>query len=204
MTKLQTVLERTATYQTILGQPAEIRRLLNEPAQLDLVNNAANLLRGARRVFLVGTGTSFHAAQQGQFLLRKVGLDAWAVPAFDFVLYPQPISNEDIIIIFSHRGTKKFTGHPLAFRIMAKGRKEPSRKPAIAGSNQSRKPAIPGWGRITGGPPLTPSVNTYCFAMPSKNFTAFGSGSRPMPGTSVLKRPLPGSGLKKKVSCERL
>ncbi len=103
----------TATYETIAGQAQELRRLYNDNQTLEGTERAARLLLRARRVYLVGTGTSFHAAQMGQFLLRSVGADAWAIPAFDFALYPQPLSPEDVVILFSHRGTKLFSKQSL-------------------------------------------------------------------------------------------
>jgi glucosamine--fructose-6-phosphate aminotransferase (isomerizing) len=105
----QPTAKASATYQTIIEQSAEIKRLLHDTKMMEKAEGAARLLGAARRVFLVGTGTSSHAAQMGQFLLRVAGLnEAWAVPAFDFALYPQPLAAEDVVIIISHRGTKRF------------------------------------------------------------------------------------------------
>ena len=69
----------------------------------------AKLLAGAERVFLVGTGTSFHSATFGEHLLRAVGVDAWAVPAFEFALYPRPLRLTDAVVAISHRGNKRYT-----------------------------------------------------------------------------------------------
>ncbi len=84
-------------------QPTEARRLLAD------VPAAGHQLQGARRVFVVGTGTSFHGALVGQYLLRSVGLDAWAVPAFEFACYPPRLASEDGLVLLSHRGTKRFS-----------------------------------------------------------------------------------------------
>ena len=74
-------------YQTMRRQPADIRRLVDEGwSQAD---QAAALLATARRVFVVGIGTSWHAAMVGGWLLRAAGLDARAVSSFDFALYPE-------------------------------------------------------------------------------------------------------------------
>jgi len=63
----------SAMRQTMNGQPAALQRVLHDAAP---VAAAADRLRN-RRVFLVGTGTSFHAAGQGASLLRRAGLEAW-------------------------------------------------------------------------------------------------------------------------------
>src|SRR5438132_1341539 len=64
---------------TIESQPALVERLL---ADKHPVADAAARLRGARRVYLVGTGTSYHGAQIGEHLFRSAGIDALAMPAF--------------------------------------------------------------------------------------------------------------------------
>ena len=48
----------TALERQIASQPEELRRLLDEP----LATPAVRTLRGAARIWLVGTGTSLHAA----------------------------------------------------------------------------------------------------------------------------------------------
>lgn len=95
------------TYETIQSQPRELRRLLTEG--WEGADEAAARLASARRVFLIGTGTSLHACQVGEHLLRLAGLDAWAVPAMDFSLYPRPLRGDDAAIVVSHRGTKLFS-----------------------------------------------------------------------------------------------
>jgi len=133
MSEVINKIEASATYQTIVGQVAEIRRLYKEETAWEGAERAAQLLAGARRIFLVGTGTSFHAAQMGQYLLRSVGItEAWAVTAFDFALYPQPLTAEDVVILFSHRGSKLFSRQSLekvqavgAGRIVITGQASP-------------------------------------------------------------------------------
>jgi glutamine---fructose-6-phosphate transaminase (isomerizing) len=58
---------------------------------------------------LVGTGTSYHGALGGQYLLRSAGVEAWAIPAFEFVNYPPRIKGDDGLLLLSHRGTKRFS-----------------------------------------------------------------------------------------------
>ena len=53
----------------IEAQPAALRAV----AELD-VGPFADSLRGARRIHVVGTGTSFHAAELGAQLLQRGGV----------------------------------------------------------------------------------------------------------------------------------
>jgi len=96
-------------YQTMHRQPADLRRLLEGgwgPAQ-----EAADLLSPATRVFIVGVGTSYHAALVGEWLFRAVGKDARAVLSYDFAVYPAlyPLRADDAVIVMAHSGTKTYT-----------------------------------------------------------------------------------------------
>ena len=90
---------------TLLSQPAELSRILQD----DSVNRAAERLVGCPRIFLVGTGTSFHGALAGQFILRSAGIEAWAVRAFEFANYAPALRPDDGLIVLSHRGSKLFS-----------------------------------------------------------------------------------------------
>ena len=95
----------SAMSETIASQPAELRRLLADEAP---IGPAAGRLRG-RRVLLVGTGTSWHAASIGAWFLRSAGVEAWAVQAMDAALAgPRPGAG-DALVLLSHRGTKLYT-----------------------------------------------------------------------------------------------
>ena len=91
---------------SILQQPDAVMRLLadDRPA-----TTAAQRLSGCSRIFLAGTGTSFHGCLVGQFLFRSIGLDAFAIPAFEFTHYPPRLKASDGLILLSHRGTKRFS-----------------------------------------------------------------------------------------------
>jgi glucosamine--fructose-6-phosphate aminotransferase (isomerizing) len=90
-------------------QPAELERLL---ADVEPVERVAGRIAG-RRVLLVGTGTSWHAAHQGAHFLRLAGHEAWAVQAGDAALYGPRPTPDDALILLSHRGTKRFTSDVL-------------------------------------------------------------------------------------------
>lgn len=94
---------------TLESQPAELARLLAD----DAAEKAAARLRGCSRIFLAGTGTSFHGALVGQHMLRGAGLEAWAVRAFEFANYPPRLRDDDGLIVLSHRGSKRFSREAL-------------------------------------------------------------------------------------------
>ncbi|MEO6826910.1 MAG: hypothetical protein ABI255_10840 [Microbacteriaceae bacterium] len=96
--------------ETMNGQPEALRRIL---ADRDAVSSAAKRLEG-RRVFLVGTGTSWHAANQSAWLLRGAGLEAWPVSAADAVGGGPFPDATDALILLTHRGTKRFTSEVLS------------------------------------------------------------------------------------------
>ena len=90
---------------TLEGQPAELARLLAD----DSAARAATRLRDCSRILLAGTGTSFHGALAGQFILRSAGFEAWAVRAFELSNYPPALRKDDGLILLSHRGNKRFS-----------------------------------------------------------------------------------------------
>src|SRR6478736_1415507 len=91
--------------ETMQSQPEQLRGMLADTTGVDA---AAERLRG-RRLYLVGTGTSWHAANIGAWFLRAGGVDAWPVQAMDAVLYgPCPVGGEGLILL-SHKGTKTYT-----------------------------------------------------------------------------------------------
>jgi glucosamine--fructose-6-phosphate aminotransferase (isomerizing) len=95
----------SAMQETIASQPDDLRRLLAEDSA---IAPAAERLRG-RRILLVGTGTSWHAAGIGAWFLRAAGVDAWAVQAMDAALGgPRPGAGDGLSLL-SHRGTKLYT-----------------------------------------------------------------------------------------------
>lgn len=88
-------------------QPEELRRILGDTASLDL---AIRRLEGADRIVLVGTGTSWHAANHGVWFLREAGVPSVAAQTMDAVLYPdQVFVPGDAVVILSHGNSKKYT-----------------------------------------------------------------------------------------------
>jgi glucosamine--fructose-6-phosphate aminotransferase (isomerizing) len=85
---------------TMLAQPDELTRLLADP---EPALAAADRLRG-RRLFLVGVGTSWHAAHHGVWLLREAGVDARAFNAADLAPYGIAFGEGDGVLVLSHTG----------------------------------------------------------------------------------------------------
>jgi glucosamine--fructose-6-phosphate aminotransferase (isomerizing) len=100
---------QTEMARTMERQPADLRRLLDNRAA---VESAATRIAG-RRVFVVGTGTSWHAANQGAWFLRLADVDAMAVAAADCALWGPRPSAADALLLLSHRGTKRYTSDVL-------------------------------------------------------------------------------------------
>lgn len=96
-------------YDAILMQPealaVAVRR--NEKVIEQLAAKIANYAR----LFIVGIGTSHHAAQVGEYLMRAYGggLDVQAFHSFNFALYGPHITSRDCVIGISHRGNKAYT-----------------------------------------------------------------------------------------------
>ena len=100
----------SAMRETMWRQPDDLRRVLADSGPAE---RAAERIAG-RRILLVGTGTSWHAANHGAFLLRHAGVEAWAVQADESVLHGPGAGADDALILLSHRGTKTYTSEALA------------------------------------------------------------------------------------------
>ncbi len=94
----------SAMRQTMDRQPADLRRIVADPAP---AQRAAERLAG-RRLYIVGTGTSWHAANHGAYLLRDAGVDAVAVQAMDAALDGRVPTAADALVLLTHRNTKRY------------------------------------------------------------------------------------------------
>jgi glutamine---fructose-6-phosphate transaminase (isomerizing) len=122
-------------YQTMHRQPEDLRRVLTEgwePAQ-----QAAELLRDARRVFITGIGTSYHAALMGEWLFKAAGVDARAVMSSDFSLYfdQMGVQADDAVIVMTHTGVKQYSAVAL---------NKPLRPTPRSSLSAASAPSIPG------------------------------------------------------------
>ncbi|MCI0595099.1 MAG: SIS domain-containing protein [candidate division Zixibacteria bacterium] len=97
-------------YDSILSQPEEMSRVLKE--NNDKSAKTAEALSKKKKIYLVGIGTSSHAAMGGEFFFRSLcgsRLDAQHIQSFEFVHYPPRLDGETAVIIVSHRGWKTFS-----------------------------------------------------------------------------------------------
>ena len=94
---------------TIRTQPDELRRLLGDPGS---ARAAAQRIAG-RRTWLVGIGTSWHAAHHGAWLLHEAGLEAFALHAADVAPYARRFDAADAVIVLSHTGHTGYTAQTL-------------------------------------------------------------------------------------------
>lgn len=89
--------------------------VLEAVSRIDVSAAAATLRRG-RHVSIVGTGTSFHAAELGAYLFRSGGIGADAIPAATMARWRPVLGRDDAIILISHTGS---TAYALSVREAA-------------------------------------------------------------------------------------
>jgi glutamine---fructose-6-phosphate transaminase (isomerizing) len=88
----------TALEQAIRSQPAEIARIVGSTQ----VHAAIERLHRCHRIWLVGTGTSQHAAELGAAMLNEAGRTAQAVSSMHFVTWAPFVAAQDGVIVISH------------------------------------------------------------------------------------------------------
>jgi glucosamine--fructose-6-phosphate aminotransferase (isomerizing) len=94
----------TALERQIRSQPDELERFLSSGTARDQVRAAAQGLHRAHRIWLVGTGTSLHAAELGAGMIQEAGRTAVAVGSMHFVDWAPPIGPHDAVIVITHTG----------------------------------------------------------------------------------------------------
>jgi glucosamine--fructose-6-phosphate aminotransferase (isomerizing) len=97
-------------YDAIQQQPQAIEEMLRKHANRSA--EVAAIVARQRRLYLVGIGTSWHAALVAEhwfrrFAARSPEVQAWH--SFEFCAYPPPLDDEDAVIVISHRGTKTYS-----------------------------------------------------------------------------------------------
>jgi glutamine---fructose-6-phosphate transaminase (isomerizing) len=106
----------TNLYHQIRSQPDEFERLLVSGSVKAQVHAAAEALHRVRRIWMVGTGTSQHAAFLGAAMLQDAGRSAHAVSSMQFVKNAPIVGPHDGVVIFTHTGE---TSYALAARALA-------------------------------------------------------------------------------------
>jgi glucosamine--fructose-6-phosphate aminotransferase (isomerizing) len=97
-------------------QPDELERLLVSGAVKQQVHAAAEALHRVHRIWMVGTGTSQHAAHLGAAMLQDAGRSAHAVSSMQFVKNAPIVGSHDGVVVFTHTGE---TSYALAARVLA-------------------------------------------------------------------------------------
>jgi glucosamine--fructose-6-phosphate aminotransferase (isomerizing) len=88
----------TALERQIASQPDELARLLEQPIPHETIEGILQ----AHRIWLVGTGTSQHAAELGAMMFHDAGRGAHAMSSMHFVNWAPPIDPQDAVILISH------------------------------------------------------------------------------------------------------
>jgi glucosamine--fructose-6-phosphate aminotransferase (isomerizing) len=101
-------------HEAIMAQPEAFVRTARRNG--DALEQFATEAAQRNRLFLVGIGTSFHAAKVGEYLFGAYGgsVDARAVDSFEFALYGPSLRPDDCVVAISHRGSKQHTADGLA------------------------------------------------------------------------------------------
>jgi len=119
-------------HDAILAQPEAFVRAVgrNEEA----MDGFASEVAGCGRLYLIGLGTSHHAARLGEYLMRAYGggIDVHAVNSFDLALYGPELDEEDCVVAVSHRGSKRYTA-----RALGRAREAGCRTALVTGENAS-------------------------------------------------------------------
>ncbi|HEX2181001.1 MAG TPA: SIS domain-containing protein [Rubrobacteraceae bacterium] len=100
-------------HDAVLAQPEAFASVLEKNGAA--VDEFAAGAASCGRLFIVGIGTSYHAARIGEHLFREYGggIDVRAVHAFDFALYGPDLAPGDCVVAISHRGAKRYTARAL-------------------------------------------------------------------------------------------
>ena len=125
-------------YDEIKEQPEAVIRSL-ELARLHGAE-VARLLAGARRIFVTGCGTSFHAALGTAWFLRSFSrgkMDARAIEAFELVAYLPGLRPDDVVVALTHSG-----GTTMTVRALQRARRSGCETVVITGFPESEAAGI--------------------------------------------------------------
>jgi glucosamine--fructose-6-phosphate aminotransferase (isomerizing) len=101
----------------IRSQPDALEHMLSSSTTHEQVHAAVQGLHRARRIWLVGTGTSQHAAALGAGMIQEAGRSAHAVSSMQFVHWAPIVAPQDAVIIITHTAETPYalSAHALAF-----------------------------------------------------------------------------------------
>jgi glutamine---fructose-6-phosphate transaminase (isomerizing) len=107
----------------IASQPDRLEAVLERP----IPRSAVERLRDASRIWLVGTGTSQHAAELGAWMFQEGGRAAHAMGSMAFSNRTPPLSDGDALVLISHNA-----GAETAYAGAAWTRASRAELPAVA------------------------------------------------------------------------
>ncbi|HLB39170.1 MAG TPA: SIS domain-containing protein [Actinomycetota bacterium] len=108
----------TQLQRQILSQPDELERVSVAGSVKAQVHAAAEALHRVRRIWVVGTGTSQHAALLGAVMLQDAGRSAHAVSSMQFVKNAPIVGPQDGVIVITHTGETAYTLSARALAVM--------------------------------------------------------------------------------------
>jgi glucosamine--fructose-6-phosphate aminotransferase (isomerizing) len=86
----------------IMEQPYLIKKL--SESDFPSLSRAADAVKSARRVYILGSGTSFHASLIGAKMLREKGIDALAIQGQELKSFRKLIKGDDVFVLVSQSG----------------------------------------------------------------------------------------------------
>jgi len=107
----------TAFEHQIRSQPEELERLASSENTREQVHAAVEGLQRCHRVWIIGTGTSLHAAQLGAAMFQEAGRAVQALSSKNFVDWAPVLGPKDGVIVISHTGE---TAYALSARAQAR------------------------------------------------------------------------------------
>jgi glucosamine--fructose-6-phosphate aminotransferase (isomerizing) len=100
----------------IRSQPEALAQMIESGAVRRSVHEAVEGLHRTHRIWVVGTGTSQHAAALGAAMIQEAGRSAHAVSSMQFVQHAPIVGPQDGVIVITHTGE---TAYALAARSLA-------------------------------------------------------------------------------------
>jgi len=100
----------------IRSQPDELHRIVGSHEVRAQIRSVAEGIHRARRIWVVGTGSSQHAAELGAVMIQEAGRSALAIPSMQFVAWAPNIGPQDAIIVITHTHE---TAYAMAARALA-------------------------------------------------------------------------------------
>ncbi len=100
----------------VRSQADALQGVLDSGSLASQIHEAVEGLHRVHRIWLVGTGASYHAAELGAAMLGEAGRAAQAVSSMRFVEWAPVVGPHDGVLVISHSGT---TSYALSARSQA-------------------------------------------------------------------------------------